>query len=239
MAVVSFKKLKEVAEKAKETHLIDLGKYMDKKLEDVVIPVRVKSIEECIKLKNEYKLKNDKLTIKHIPFSRASKAFKKMYMESEDYVKGKTESTYFQICEVDKDETTIERKAYRERLFNILLHFDMDYKTEEGITMWEDAGLKVNDYDGLVTIFSDIIKFDVHLDILDLVIDQLKNGITDEATLSAVVFNFGMRKTIDAIEDEAERQEFIDNYNELVKGAQKRLAEKLKETEEEITESND
>lgn len=231
MAVVSFRKLKEVSEKAKETHFVDLGKYVDKKLEGVIVPVRVKSIEETIKLKNDFKLKMGKLTIKYKPFTRMSKDFRKMYMESEDYVKGKTENTYFQICEVDKDEVAIERKKYRERLFNILLHFDMEYKTEEGKTLWEDAGLQKNDYDGLVTIFSDIIKFDVHLDILDLVIDQLKNGITDENMISAVVFNYGIRKTIDSIEDEEERKLFIENYNKMIEGAQKRLEDKLEEVD--------
>lgn len=235
MAVVSFKKLKEASEKAKETHLVDLGKYIDKKLDGVIVPVRVKSIEEVIKLKSDFKLKMEKLTIKYKPFNRLPKEFRKMYMESGDYIKGKTENTYFQICEINKDEVNIDRKKYRERLFNILLHFDMEYITEEGKTLWEDAGLQKNDYDGLVTIFSDIIKFDIHLDILDLVIDQLKNGITDENMISAVVFNYGIKKTIDSIEDEEDRKEFIDNYNKLIESAQKRIEKKLDEVENPIS----
>ncbi|MGL4999676.1 MAG: hypothetical protein ACRC5T_11965, partial [Cetobacterium sp.] len=75
---VNFKKLKQVAEKAKETHLIDLGKFVDKKLDGVIVPIRVKSIEECINFKNEFKLKKEKLTIEYKPFTRLSKAFRKM-----------------------------------------------------------------------------------------------------------------------------------------------------------------
>jgi hypothetical protein len=235
---VNFKKLKQVAEKAKETHLIDLGKFVDKKLDEVIVPIRVKSIEECINFKNEFKLKKEKVSIEYKPFTRMPKAFRQMYMESEDYRKGQTENTYFQVCKLSEDETKIERRKYRERLFNILIHFDMDYKTEEGKTLWEDAELKPNDYDGLVDIFSDIIKYEVHLDILDLVIDQLKNGVHDENTISAVVFNYGIRKTIDAIEDEGEKKEFIYNYTKMIEDAQKRLGEKLEEAEqsEDVTE---
>ena len=238
MAVVSFKKLKEVSEKAKETHLIDLGKLVDKKLEGVIIPVRVKSIEEVINMKNDYKLKTDKLTIKYKPFNRLPKEFRKMYMESGDYMKGKTENTYFQICEVNKDEANIERKKYRERLFNILIHFDMEYKTEEGKTLWEDAGLTKNDYDGLITIFSDIIKFDIHLDILDLIIDQIKNGVTDEAVLSSLVFSYGIRKVVDSIEDETEKKEFVENYNKMLDEAKKLIEKKIENVENPTTEND-
>lgn len=236
---VNFKKLKEIAEKAKETHLIDLEKLVDKRLVGLIVPIKVKSIEECIKIKNDYKLKNGKLTIEYKPFGKMPKAFKTMYMNDEKYKKGVTEVTYFQLCRYDLDEVEIERGKFRERLFNILIHFDMDYITESGKTLWEDSGLAQGDYNGLVNIFSDIIIFDVHLDLLDLIIDQIKNGVTSEATLSAVVFNYGIRKTIDSIEDEDEKQAFIKSYTEMVENAQKRIESsmsELKELEEEKVE---
>lgn len=142
MAVVNFKKLKEVAEKAKQTHLVDLGMYVDNKLKGVVVPVRVKSIEECIKFKEDYKLKSEDLTINFKPFKQLPSKLKEEYRKSDNYRKGEEGSTYVQFVELNNDETKLKRRAYRERLFNILIHFDMDYKTEEGNTLWEDAGIE-------------------------------------------------------------------------------------------------
>lgn len=197
MAIVNFKKLKEVSDKAKETHLIDLGKYVDKKLDGVIVPIRVKSIEECIDLKNDFKLKKAKLTIKFKPFRGMPKEFKKMYMESEDYRRGHTENTYFQLLELGTDESNIEKNKYRQRLFNILVHFDMDYVTDEGKTLWEDAGLKKGDYDGLVDIFSGIIKYETHLDKLDLVIDKIKSGIFTEEDLATAIAMYDLKTYLD------------------------------------------
>lgn len=230
MAVVNFSKLKEVAKKSKETHLIDLGKYIDDTLLGVLVPIKVKSIEECIEFKNKFKLKSAPLTIDYKHYSRMSKQFKQMYVESGEYKKGITENTYFQICRVDKDENNIERRKYRERLLNILIHFDMEYRTEEGKTLWEDAGLKENDYDGLIDIFSDIFVFEIHLDAFDLLIDRIKNGITDEIALSGAMFQLKFADTVNKIEDESERQAFIENWNEKVR----EYSETVKNLEEKI-----
>lgn len=232
---VNFKKLKEIAEKAKETHLIDFEKLVDKRLKGLIVPIRVKSIEESIKLKREFKLKNNKLTIEYKPFGGMPKAFRTMYMEDEAYIKGKTETTYFQLCKLDLDEDKIESMKHRERIFNILIHFDMDYKTENGETLWEECGIPKGDYNSLVNIFSDIIVFPIHLDLLDLIIDQIKNGITDEQSLAVTAFNYGMKKTIDSIEDETEREEFIESYKKMLEDAQKRIEssmEKINKEEE-------
>ncbi|MGL6167446.1 MAG: hypothetical protein ACRC0Y_04065 [Fusobacteriaceae bacterium] len=232
MSIVNFKKLKEVSLKSKETHLIDLGKYIDKKLEGVIIPIRVKSIEECIDLKNEFKLKKEKLTIKYKPFTRMTKDFKQMYMESDEYKRGQTENTYFQILEVSKDESTIEKKKYRQRLFNILVHFDMDYLTEEGKNLWEDAGLNKHNYDGLVDIFSDIIKYEIHLDKLDLVIDKIKSGIIDEETLTQSIAMMDLRNYLDTNYDNEEDK--VQAFKDLVEASVK--ANEAKEEKENLGE---
>lgn len=228
MAIVSFKKLKDIAEKSKETHLIDLGKFVDSKLEGVIIPIRVKSIEEAIALKDKYKVVDNNMTIEYKPFNRLSKKFRTFYMDSDNYRKGVTENTYFQICKLNEDENNIKRKQYRDRLFNILIHFDMEYKTEDGKTLWEDAELDKNDYNGLINIFSDIIKFDIHLDILDIVIEQLKNGVVDDVTISSMIFQYGIKKQIDSIEDEVEKKEFIENYNLMLEQAKQSVLDKEK-----------
>ena len=238
MAIVNFKKLKEVAEKSKETHLIDLGKYVDKKLEGIIIPIKVKSIEECIDFKNKFKLKKEKLTIKYKPFTRMPKDFRQMYMESDDYQRGKTENTYFQVLEVSKDETTIEKKKYRQRLFNILVHFDMEYKTDEGVSLWEDASIPKDDYDALVDIFSDIIKYEIHLDKLDLVIDKIKSGIINEDELTSSIAMMDLKHYLDTNFDteEDKLQAFKDIVNTATELNKADGTEAKNETVEEVVE---
>lgn len=216
MSVVSFKKIKEISESVKQTHVIDLGDYIDKQLEGVTIPIRVKSIEESIQLKNNFNPSKESLTITYTPYRRIPKALKDIYAKDGNYRKGITENTYLQVLEYDKDIHKIERRKYRERLFNILIHLDMDYIIEDGKTMWEDAGLKKGDYNGLIDLFSGIIRFENHLDMLDIVIDQIKNGVTDKMIINAHILNYTLRKTVDAIEDEDEKKVFVENLRKAM-----------------------
>lgn len=197
MAIVNFKKLKEASQTAKETHLIDLGKFIDKALDGIIIPIRVKSIEESIKLKQDYKNKSNKLTIEYKPFSRTPKAFRDMYMKSEDYRRGQTETTYFQFCRVDTDKTDIEVSEYRDRLFNILIHLDFDYVGEDGTTLWDGSGLKKSDWVGLVDLFSSILIYSVHLDKFDLVIDKIKSGVFKEEDITSAIAMLDLRHYLD------------------------------------------
>ncbi|MGL5962554.1 MAG: hypothetical protein ACRCZ0_11495 [Cetobacterium sp.] len=198
MAIVDFKRLKEASKTAKDTHLIDLGKYIDKALEGIILPIRVKSIEEGIKLKQAYKEKSGKLTIEYKSFSRTPKAFREMYMKTDDYRRGVTETTYFQFCRVDTDNVNIEVADYRDRLFNILIHIDFDYKTEEDKTLWEETGLKPNDYVGVVDLFSDILVYSIHLDKFDLVIDKIKSGVLKEEDIVSSMAMLDLKHYLDS-----------------------------------------
>lgn len=232
MSVISLNKLKEISNKSKETYFLDLGKFIDKSLEGISLPIKVKSLEETMTIRSDYNLKKDNLTVEYKPFMRMPKSFRDMYMKTEGYRKGSTENTFFQLCKLSEDENKIEKNKYRERLFNILIHIDMDYILEESkLSMWEDAGLKKGDYNGLVDLFSGIIKYEKHLDIFDLVIDKLKSGITDESLILASIFEYGVKKTVESIEDETERKIFIENLNNMIEQAQKNLN---KEDNEEV-----
>lgn len=227
MAVINFKNIKKVAEESQKTVNIDLGKFIDKVMDGIVIPIKVKSIEEAIKIKESFKHNDaeDKLTITYKPYSRTPKAFREMYAKEGLYRRGITEVTYFQIIETDKDTQKIERRKYRERLFNILIHLDMDYKNEDGVDMWTDAGLKKNDYNGLIDLFSGIIKYENHLDALDIIVDQVKSGVTDDATIGIQVMNANIRRMIDSIENEDERKVFIESLqNQIDKTREEALA---------------
>lgn len=237
MAIISLKKVQEVSENSKKTHIIDLGKLLDPSLVGVKLPIKVKTFEETLNIKSNMKLKNQQLTIEYKPFSRMPRAFREEYMKSKNYRKGQTEVTYFQICKVSEDEEKIAINKFRERLFNVVIHLDMDYEISEGVTMWQDAEIEKNDYNALVDLFSRIIQYERHLDVLDIIIDKLKSGVTDENVLVATIFNYGLTKAIDSIEDETERKEFIDRYNQevqkLIEKGQKELEEKAKDGESE------
>lgn len=216
MAIISLNKVKEIGEKNKETHIIDLGKYVDKKLEGVCIPIKIKNFEETLKIKQDFKIKNEKLTIEFKPFTKMPKQFKEMYMNDASYTPNMTENTYFQLFKVDKDITKIELMNYRQRLFNILIHLDMDYVLENGKTMWEDSNIQKNDYNSLVNLFNGIIEHEHHLDILDIIIDSIKNGLTDEKDIIASVYKYNLKKFVEGLNEE-ERKEFFEAYDSIVK----------------------
>lgn len=92
--------------------------------------------------------------------------------------------------------------------------------------------LKKNDYDGLINIFSDIIIYDNHLDILDLVIDQIKNGNVEEHEINIVIYQYKLRKIVEGFETEEEKKTFIDSYNEQVKEAQKTIGDRVAKEKE-------
>lgn len=213
MALISMSKVKEIANKNSETHIINLGK-ISKKLEGVNIPIKVKTFEETLKLKNDFKLKRDKLSIQWQPFTRLPKAMKEIIMQDGNYRKGATENTYYQTIKLSEDMDKVERIKYRERLFNVLIHLDMEYKTEENKTMWEDAGLSKDDYDGLVDLFSGIIEYEAHIDMLELIIDSIRNGAYEDKDLDQVISMYAIKKYVDGL-DEDERKEFFNNLSKV------------------------
>lgn len=235
MSIISFKNLKNVKDKYNETVIVNLGKYIDN-FKDLNIPIKIKSFEETLDIKRKFKLENEKVTIEYKPFIRMPKSFKEYYMKEENYKRGETENTYFKICRLDEDESKIEKFKYRERLFNILLHLDMEYKLENGKTMWEDAELKENDYNGLVNLFSGIIIDEKQLDILDIIIDKIKSGITDENVIMAGIIDYNIKKTIDSFENEEEKKEFIENYKKFLDGLKERTQMVESESSEEVNE---
>lgn len=232
MNIVSFNKIKELKNKVKETVTLDLGKFISG-LDGIVVPIKVKTIEETLDLQDKFKFNKEKTSIVFKPFRQMPKAFQTFYKESEEYVAGKTETTYFQLLKVDEDMAKIKRKEFRQRLFNILIHLDMDYEVEEGKTYWEDAGLKKGDYMSLVDIFSDILIYDIHLDILDTLIDSIKSGITKEADLIAKIAWMQIQDQLNKLPEE-ERKEAMEN---LIKSITPKKEDKPEDNKGDINES--
>lgn len=209
MAVISFKKIKEIAKENNKTHIVNLGK-IDAKLEGINIPIKVKSFEEIIKLKNDFKLKTENLNIDYKPFTRLPKAMKEIIMNDSGYRAGITENTYYQVIKLSDDEQKIKRMKYRERLFSVLIHLDMDYKNEDGKTMWEDAEINKNDYNKLVDLFSEIIQYEEHIDILEVIINCVRDGQYTDEEMNTAISLYHLKKHLETLSED-ERKEFFDN----------------------------
>lgn len=215
MSVISLSKIKEIVNKNNETHIINLGK-IDKRLEGINIPIKVKSLEETLRLKSEHKLTREKLTIMIQPFTRMPKALKEVVIQDGSYKKGMTENTYYQLIKLDEDSAKLEKMKFRERLFSILIHFDMDYIVDEEnkTTMWKDAGIKPNDYNSLVDLFSGIIQYDTHIELLETIIESIRNGQCTEQEIDTAISLYSFRKYLDGL-DEDERKTVIDNLSKV------------------------
>lgn len=215
MSVISLSKIKEIVNKNNETHIINLGK-IDKRLEGINIPIKVKSLEETLRLKSEHKLTREKLTIMIQPFTRMPKALKEVVIQDGSYKKGMTENTYYQLIKLDEDSAKLEKMKFRERLFSILIHFDMDYIVDEEnkTTMWKDAGIKPNDYNALVDLFSGIIQYDTHIELLETIIESIRNGQCTEQEIDTAISLYSFRKYLDGL-DEDERKTVMDNLSKV------------------------
>ena len=215
MSVISLSKIKEIVNKNNETHIINLGK-IDKRLEGINIPIKVKSLEETLRLKSEHKLTREKLTIMIQPFTRMPKALKEAVIQDGSYKKGMTENTYYQLIKLDEDSAKLEKMKFRERLFSILIHFDMDYIVDEEnkTTMWKDAGIKPNDYNALVDLFSGIIQYDTHIELLETIIESIRNGQCTEQEIDTAISLYSFRKYLDGL-DEDERKTVMDNLSKV------------------------
>lgn len=215
MSVISLSKIKEIVNKNNETHIINLGK-IDKRLEGINIPIKVKSLEETLRLKSEHKLTREKLTIMIQPFTRMPKALKEVVIQDGSYKKGMTENTYYQLIKLDEDSAKLEKMKFRERLFSILIHFDMNYIVDEEnkTTMWKDAGIKPNDYNALVDLFSGIIQYDTHIELLETIIESIRNGQCTEQEIDTAISLYSFRKYLDGL-DEDERKTVMDNLSKV------------------------
>lgn len=230
MAVISFNKIKEIAKKNSETHIINLG-LIDTKLEGVEIPIKVKSFEETLKIKNETNLRREKLTIEYKPFSRLSKPMKEFIMKDDNFRTDKGSNTLVQVIKLDEDMGKLEMTQFRERLFSVLIHLDMEYKTEDGKTMWEDAEIQNKDYNKLIDLFSEIIQHELHLGLLEVVIDNLRNGNTTDEDLRMAVSSYNLSYLLKNMTDD-EKREYIDKIlktRDMIKDIENKVEEAKEE----------
>lgn len=214
MGVSSIKQIKTILKKGKESILLDLGKVLHPKLEGIIIPFKLKNYEEVIKISSRFKIDNEPLKTQYVRINKAPKDVQKLYSESIS-LERKNLPTYVLICETDKDSDKIEVARYRKKLFDIVVHLDMDYK-EDSKDLWELWGIPRNDFNALVNLFSEIIDDEEMVDTLVTIVSILKEGIYDENIINARVSIFKMIKMISKIEDETERKEAMESFQKAM-----------------------
>ena len=92
----------------------------------------------------------------------------------------------------------------------------MDYIVDEEnkTTMWKDAGIKPNDYNALVDLFSGIIQYDTHIELLETIIESIRNGQCTEQEIDTAISLYSFRKYLDGL-DEDERKTVMDNLSKV------------------------
>jgi len=230
---ISLKNLKKYKEEQSKVFELNFGNLVDAKLEGVVVPIKIKSFEESLKLREKF-IENIKPTIEYKLFRKAGKKFRDFYNEA--IPEGRQGvPTYVQICRYDKDESKFEIKDFRNRLFEVLIHFDMDYEISEGVSLWDDIEIKKDDYCSLVTLFSSLIFEENHLLILEKIIALLKLGLKDEKAIKGHLELSMYVDAISKIEDKEEREEkqkeFREQYQTLIKNSEE-MIERQKAIEE-------
>ena len=220
MGVSSIGKIKKILEKGKESIILDLGNVLHPKLEGIVVPFKLKNYEEVIKISSKFKVANEPVITEYVRINKAPKEVQKLYSESIPSER-KGLPTYVLLCKTDKDSDKINVAKYRKKLFDVVIHLDMDYMQDEK-TLWETWELKKNDYNGLVNLFSELIDDEEMVDTLSIIISILKEGVTDENTINGRVAMFKIVRNISKIEDENERKDAV----EALQKAWKEMGEK-------------
>ena len=220
MGVSSIGKIKKILEKGKESIVLDLGNVLHPRLEGIVVPFKLKNYEEVIRISSKFKVENEPVVTEYVRINKAPKDVQKLYSESIPSER-KGLPTYVLLCKTDKDSDKINVAKYRKKLFDVVIHLDMDYVQDEK-SLWETWELKKNDYNALVNLFSELIDDEEMIDTLSIIISILKEGVTDENTINGRVAMFKIVRNISKIEDENERKDAV----EALQKAWKEMGEK-------------
>lgn len=227
MGVSSIGKIKKILEKGKESIVLDLGNVLHPKLEGIIVPFKLKNYEEVIKISSKFKVENEPVITEYVRINKAPKDVQKLYSESIPSER-KGLPTYVLLCKTDKDSDKINVAKYRKKLFDVVIHLDMDYVQDEK-SLWETWELKKNDYNALVNLFSEIIDDEEMVDTLSVIISILKEGITEEDVINARVAMFKIFRNISKIEDENERKEAVETLQKTWKEMGEKEAKEIEE----------
>ena len=187
--LININRIKELKEK--RVVIVDLSEYLGENF-DIVLPFKVRGLDEQIKLLSSVKYgKSYKGVKKYTPYRDCPAEFKKFYEES-NALKGSHEmleierSKAFVIIDPEKDITSIKEMSLLQRLMNVVIHIDMDYEVEltDGEetkvgTMWEAWGVKKGDYMALAKTFADIITNDAIVKVLEFIVEGVKSNAKD------------------------------------------------------------
>lgn len=188
--LININRIKELKEK--KTTIVDLSEFLGKNF-DIILPFRIRGLDEQIKLLSNVKYgKTYKGVKKYMPYRDCPADFKKFYEESKGY-KGSHEmpelekTNVYVIVDPSKDEKEIKEMSLLERIMNIVIHIDMDFDEIEATdgeevrkaTLWEAFDVKEGDYLSLAKTFAGIITNETMVRTLELLLSGLKAGKTE------------------------------------------------------------
>jgi soluble cytochrome b562 len=237
MAKYNLNKIKKISQEASKPVVLNLGKFLGETMEGITLPFRIRTYEETLKLKNKYKLESGLATLKYVEFSKADKNLREFYEKSIPSER-KSISRFVYICDAVADGGNLEILKFKERILEVVLNVDMDSVSESGKTLWEDLEIEKEDYVSLVNTFSNVIKYEEELIVLEAIVNVIKSGLRDEMQiLIRVQIQNDLRKIM-AIEDESVREKTFKDYQDGFTKVQKSLEKTAKSVDKKIKKAN-
>ncbi|MGL5646977.1 MAG: hypothetical protein ACRDDY_03920 [Clostridium sp.] len=238
MAKYNLKKIKQISQEVQKNVTLNLGQFLGETMEGVIIPFRVRTYEETLKLKNQYKLDCGLATLRYINFDKADKNLRDFY-EKQIPAERKNASRFVYICDAVADGGDLEVLKFKERILEVLLNINMEAESESGMTLWQDLEVEKDNYVELVNVFSDVIKYDEELMVLESIVGAIKTGLRDETQIAIRVSIQNDLRRIMSIEDEDARNKAYKEYQESFTKVQKNLMKTAKSVEKKIKQSEE
>ncbi|MGL4210656.1 MAG: hypothetical protein ACRCRT_03825 [Cetobacterium somerae] len=236
MAKYSLQKIKQITKEVDKVIPLDLGKFLGEIMEGVVLPFKVRTYEETLKLKNKYKLDSGLATTKYMEFSRVNKDLKEFY-EKHVPVERKNVTRFVYVFDAVADGPQLAMLKFKERILDVFMNVDMDSVSESGVTLWEDLEIENGDYVALVETFSKVIIHEDELHILESIVHAIKSGLRDEMQISIrVAIQSDLRKIM-SIPDEDERNKAYKDYQDSFTKVQHNLLNTVQEMDKKIRET--
>lgn len=236
MARYNLKKIKKISEESQKDVALNLGQFLGETMEGIIMPFKVRTYEQTLKLKNQYKIDCGLATLKYVEFSKADSRLKEFY-EKNVPVERKNATRFVYICDAVADGAKLDVLEFKERLLEVLLNVNMDAESESGKTLWEDLEIEKDDYVSLVDTWSSVINMDEQLFILESIVSVIKTGMRDETQISIRVSIQNDLRRIMSIKDEEERNKAYKEYQESFVKVQKSLMKTAKSVEKKIKET--
>lgn len=229
MAKYSLKKIKEISKEVEKVVALNLGRFIGEAYEGMIVPFKIRTYEETLKFKNQYKIDAGLASAKWQEFGRVDRSLKEFY-EQHVPVERKTATRFVYTFDAVTDKPKIEIASFKERILEFFINIDMDEKDEDGLTLWEGLELQQGDYKSLVEMFSKLLGKE-EVEILEFIVHAIKTGLRNESQIAIRVAIQRDLKVIMSIEDDDARNRAYKEYQDNMAKVQKNMVKTMKKLE--------